>query len=614
MSDNLALTRFVAFYSYKGGVGRTLALANCARVLAAAGKQVLLMDFDLEAPGLQHFDVFRPKKVKEDAALQGFSEYLEECLKNGPPSFLTPYIHESQGLKTDKGKIWLMPAGCHEEPGYLSSLNDKSWSDFYSLQEGYKILENLRGQIVEEYRPDYVLMDARTGLSEIGGIATHQLADIVVLVFNLNAQNLAGALRVFKSLQTAPMNPKVVLVASPVPVVPVDKGTPFEKKMMQIKRDFKGASNADEPLVIPYHPMLAFSERILADDHDDPFSSDAPYRQLTDLIKELAKDADIYLAKAHEARRKGDLLKAKNYLSEGLMHNPKNSKLFFLLFSLAGQYYFENKYQESVDICSLILQNIGETKQPGLQILEAKVLFNKGVTLANLKHQEEALTSSKQILARFGNSKNPELQKILANTLLFQGDMLLRLNRNEDVLAAYEQLLTKFIDHNQPELENSVANALTRKLSILVEMGRYEEVLLTGEQFLTRFGNSQRPELQKQVGEAMVNQGSFFIILAKREKLAEKPDLFIKHLDQANAALEKAKQYLDEDAILLQNQAYLLFLRGEREAAVPLLKQAIKLNRDEIIKGCHEDSKIHPVPEDNDFLKLVDKLASERES
>ncbi|MCC8991524.1 MAG: AAA family ATPase [Streptococcus sp.] len=614
MSGNPALTRFVAFYSYKGGVGRTLALANCARVLAAGGKQVLLMDFDLEAPGLQHFEVFRPKKAKEDTALSGFSEYLEECLKNGPPSALTSYIHESQGHKVDKGKIWLMPAGRHEEPGYLSFLNGKSWSDFYSLQEGYKILENLRGQIVEEYRPDYVLMDARTGLSEIGGIATHQLADIVVLVFNLNAQNLAGALRVFKSLQTAPMNPKIILVASPVPVVPVEKGTPFEKKIKQIIKDFQGAYNADKPLIIPYHPMLAFSERILADDHDDPFSSDAPYRQLTDLIKELAKDADIYLAKANEARRKGDLLKAKNYLSEGLTHNPKNSKLLFLLFSLAGQYYFESKYQESVDICSLILQNIGETKQPSLQIIEARVLFNKGVALANLKHQEEALTSSKQVLARFGNSKHPELQKVLADTLLFQGDMLLRLNKNEDALATYEQLLTKFIDHNQPELENSVASALTRKLSILVEMRRHEEVLLTAEQFLTRFGNSQRPVLQKQIGKVMVNQGCAFIILAKQEKLAEKPELFLEHVEQANTALEKAKQYLDEDAILLQNQAYLLFLRGEREAAVPLLKQAIKLNKNQIIKGCHKDSKTHTLPEDDDFLKLVDKLASEHES
>lgn len=655
MSGNPARTRFVAFYSYKGGVGRTLALANCARVLAAGGKQVLLMDFDLEAPGLQHFEVFRPKKTSDDPALPGFSEYLKECLENGPPPVLTPYIQKSQGHKADKGKIWLMPAGRHEGPDYLSFLNGKSWSDFYSLQEGYKILENLRGQIVEEYRPDYVLMDARTGLSEIGGIATHQLADIVVLVFNLNAQNLAGALRVFKSIQqSAPMNPKVILVASPVPVVPVDKGTPFEKKMKQISNDFQGAQNADKPLVIPYHPMLAFSERILVDDHDDPFSSDAPYRQLTDLIKELAKDADIYLAKANEARRKGDLSTAKISLLEGLENNPENPSL---LFTLVGHYYLESEYQKSVDTCSLLLQNIRKNKYPDPQLFEAIILLNKSFALFALDREEEALTTSQQILTEFGSSQQPELQAMLANTLLFQGSILSRLNKDEDALATYDRLLKKFIDSNQLELQNLVADALTRKLSIQVEMRRYEEVLLTAEQFLTRFGNSdrfelqeqiimalinqgvalsklghteealavygqilsrfgdnQRSELRKRVGKAMVNQGSDFIFLAKQEKLAEKLDLFLEHLDQANTALEKAKQYLDEDPIYLQNQAYLLFLRGEREAAVPLLKQAIKLNKNQIIKGCHKDSKTHTLPEDDDFLKLVDKLASEHES
>ena len=156
---------------------------------------------------------------------------------------------------------------------------------------------------------------------------------------------------------------------------------------------------------------------------------------------------------------------------------------------------------------------------------------------------------------------------------------------------------------------------LTSQGVALSKLGRTEEALVVYGQILSRFGDIQRPELQEQVGKAMVNQGSAFIILAKQEKLAEKPKLFLEHLDQANTALEKAKQHLDEeDAILLQCQAYLLFLRGEREAAVPLLKQAIKLNRDEIIKGCKEDSKTHHLPEDDDFLKLVDKLASEHES
>src|SRR4051794_13247188 len=39
------------FYSYKGGVGRSMALANVAVLLARSGKKVLVVDWDLEAPG-----------------------------------------------------------------------------------------------------------------------------------------------------------------------------------------------------------------------------------------------------------------------------------------------------------------------------------------------------------------------------------------------------------------------------------------------------------------------------------------------------------------------------------------------------------------------------------
>src|SRR5204863_7393525 len=49
------LGRIITFYSYKGGTGRTMALANVAWILASAGKKVLAADWDLEAPGLDRF-------------------------------------------------------------------------------------------------------------------------------------------------------------------------------------------------------------------------------------------------------------------------------------------------------------------------------------------------------------------------------------------------------------------------------------------------------------------------------------------------------------------------------------------------------------------------------
>src|SRR4051812_29367909 len=50
--------KVVTFYSFKGGTGRTMALANVAWILAANGKRVLVADWDLDSPGLHRY--FKP--------------------------------------------------------------------------------------------------------------------------------------------------------------------------------------------------------------------------------------------------------------------------------------------------------------------------------------------------------------------------------------------------------------------------------------------------------------------------------------------------------------------------------------------------------------------------
>jgi len=49
------LGRIVTFYSFKGGVGRSMALANVGFLAAMNGLRVLVMDWDLEAPGLGYY-------------------------------------------------------------------------------------------------------------------------------------------------------------------------------------------------------------------------------------------------------------------------------------------------------------------------------------------------------------------------------------------------------------------------------------------------------------------------------------------------------------------------------------------------------------------------------
>jgi len=321
--------RFIAFYSYKGGVGRTLALVNTARALMLRGKHVVVMDLDLGAPGLHHFPVFWPKGGKAQCPrLKGFVEYLDTCHHQGPPESLESFIHPCRGKPQDKGRAWIMPAGLHGEAHYLEILNDMSWERFYREEDGFRIIENLRGHIMAEFQPDYVLMDAQPGLSETGVIATHQLADVVVLIFNLNQQNLEGAKRIHDSLCHLPSPPLILLVASPIPIVPVEQGTPFSKKMDWIREHLAKAENAQMPLLIPYQATLAFEDRILIDDHGDPFLSDQAYRRLVTAIqKTVLVDADIFLDRAACCWREGRLAEAEQILAQGLRHNPDHPQL-----------------------------------------------------------------------------------------------------------------------------------------------------------------------------------------------------------------------------------------------------------------------------------------------
>ncbi len=45
----------ITYYSFKGGVGRSMALANIAEILYRRGLRVIIIDWDLEAPGVDQY-------------------------------------------------------------------------------------------------------------------------------------------------------------------------------------------------------------------------------------------------------------------------------------------------------------------------------------------------------------------------------------------------------------------------------------------------------------------------------------------------------------------------------------------------------------------------------
>jgi tetratricopeptide (TPR) repeat protein len=75
---------------------------------------------------------------------------------------------------------------------YQAALASIDWKRLYHDCQGYWFFEDTKKQWEEAFQPDYVLIDSRTGHTDVEGICTRQLADAVVVLFFPNEQNLAG--------------------------------------------------------------------------------------------------------------------------------------------------------------------------------------------------------------------------------------------------------------------------------------------------------------------------------------------------------------------------------------------------------------------------------------
>ncbi len=178
--------KVVTFYSYKGGVGRTFLLANVAVMFAKWGRRVLCIDWDLEAPGLLHyFGTDTGQRV-----VGGVIDIVSSVATDRRVEWRDMVV----SIEGDEDwSLDLLSAG---RPGdeYVRTLHGLDWHEFYDEHELGWTLEELRAQWSAEY--DLVLIDSRTGLTDIGGVCVAQLPDILVVLSSANEQSLAGCLDV----------------------------------------------------------------------------------------------------------------------------------------------------------------------------------------------------------------------------------------------------------------------------------------------------------------------------------------------------------------------------------------------------------------------------------
>ncbi len=289
------------FYSYKGGVGRSMALANVGTLLALGGRKVLLIDWDLEAPGLEAF-FHKKSRVKLKNSVEstpGIVDLLEARASSKTLDWRNCILKAS----LDGAELDIISAG-QRTGSYRSRVQAIDWGVLYDEFQIGNYLEELRDQMKAEY--DLILIDSRTGITDIGDICTVLMPDHLVMLFVSNRQNIEGCIRVIDRAREA--RAKLPVDRAKLLVVPVacrdESGSEYEEATRWRKRFATGfkpllsewlprevdAEHYFNKLYIPYIPIWSFGERLPVVESPrelrDPKTIGASYLSLSQLLAE----------------------------------------------------------------------------------------------------------------------------------------------------------------------------------------------------------------------------------------------------------------------------------------------------------------------------------------
>ncbi len=312
----------VTFYSFQGGTGRTMAIVNVAWILATAGKKVLVVDWDLEAPGLYRFlepflDV--GSVIRKSGVIDMLREYEDGIVRD------TGYADEKvrRLAAVDRhtttvewkfrgaGQLSILSAG-RQNTSYSPTIGERDWGSFFDELNGAVFLEALREDMRKSY--EYTLIDCRAGHSDMVDMCTQHLPDVLVDCYSLSNQAIDGAAQTAHSVETFARRGEPCRSIRILPVamrVDTDFPARADTGRRVAEQAFTGwPTGLDEAerlgyfasVEIPYKGYYAFEETLatFGDAPGDPESLLAAFERLTEAI--TLGDVSSFPAMAHDER------------------------------------------------------------------------------------------------------------------------------------------------------------------------------------------------------------------------------------------------------------------------------------------------------------------------
>lgn len=177
----------ISFYSYKGGVGRTIAMIQTAYNLVQEGKRVLMLDLDIEAPSL-HKLFSKAVNDSVNGVEYGMVEYLYRSVVQKQENVSLHDIFCTIPLDDIDGSLFLIPA--------LKKMDNKYIYEIGRLQteqvQDKKIFTSIINQIKDELNIDYIFVDTRAGFNPWGALSLLSISSQVIFVAYPNIENIEG--------------------------------------------------------------------------------------------------------------------------------------------------------------------------------------------------------------------------------------------------------------------------------------------------------------------------------------------------------------------------------------------------------------------------------------
>jgi tetratricopeptide (TPR) repeat protein len=558
-------TTVVTFYSYKGGVGRTMALLNVAYGLAHLGRNVLVVDLDLEAPGLSTF--LNEQRELETAAPFDSVDFLSWGLRTldetpeDEPSSLVPerlpalsdFACKVVPEKVGTGHRVVGPVGqmhaivCHEKRDYvgrlerlrLRELDGQDLRKLGNLLASYfrcpvidKVLPEYYGQ--EDPTPvpfDYVLVDSRTGLNEIGGLCVGPLADMLVIVLGLNNQNIQGTQQFLETIgiETAntttlqpdtrrALGPKpTLLVASPVP------NSDAELRSMRLKLVLEEIGPIATQLT--YHPRQALVESLIIRDFPDEHLAREYWTLVGAILVQTGDDFDRLMRDASIAWfEERNATKAVTLILRALPSSASEAINFVLKQISDG---FTPRTDEDFiasDGLHRALADIPGEEAVGLRKWSLTLLHWALVTPAGRLRDvrfERSLEKCEQGLAVAPESGDDRASLFLTQAIIFE---------NMQRLSSSAEAIVQSLE--TPKVSTAThLGALVAKGRIFVKLERHEEALSALEAVVAKLESASEAERQLWDGQ-------------RAWRGAETREFYTTAIAEAQARLELANLYL----------------------------------------------------------------------